>query len=350
MSKHIDSLIRPHIKKLIQSAKKEANFQQKILLNKNENSIGSPLIKWYNRYPDNFQTTLKEATSKIKNIATENIFFGNGTDECINLLYTCFCEPQKDNIIICPPTNNRYEIAANIHNVAVRKANLLENFQLNMDMLETLVDEHTKIIWLCSPNNPTGNSLYREDIEIILNNFEGLVVIDEAYINFSRQKSFLQELKEYPNLIVLQTFSKAWGLAGLRLGVLFASIDIIHILNCIKHPYNINTATQELVLKALENVSETNEMIKELVAMRKDLVKSLVQFLFIKKIYDSDTNFLLIKADVADELYQFLLNKNIVVENISNEPLCENCLRITIGTEKENAALINAIADFSSKN
>ncbi len=348
MNIHIEKLIATHIKKIIYPEKNE-NFQQKILLNKNENSIGSPLIKWYNRYPDSFQTAVKEATSKIKNVAAENIFLGNGTNECIDLLYTCFCEPQKDNVIVCPPTYNRYEIAANIHNVEVREATLIENFQLDMDLLQELVDEHTKIIWLCSPNNPTGNSIYREDIEIILNNFEGLVVVDEAYINFSRQKSFLQDLKEYPNLIILQTFSKAWGLAGLRLGALFANTEIINILNCIKNPYNINTASQEFVLKALENVSETNEMIKELVAMRKELVKSLAQFLFIKKIYDSDTNFLLIKVDDADKLYQFLLNKNIVVENVSNEPLCNNCLRITVGTEKENAALINAIEELNNK-
>lgn len=348
MKLNVDLIVRPHIKKLVQANSEIEKLQQKILLNKHENCMGSPLIKWYNRYPDRHQQTVKNATSKIKNIAAENIFLGNGTDECIDLLYTCFCEPMINNVIVCTPTYDRYEMAANIHQVTVKKANLLGNYQLDMDLLESLVDEHTKIIWICSPNNPTGNSIYRDDIEIILNNFEGLVVIDEAYINFSRQKSFLQELKDYPNLIVLQTFSKAWGLAGLRLGKLFANQEIISILNSIKQPYNINTATQELVLKALENISETNEMIKHIVAMRKEMEKSLVQFDFVKKINNSDTNFLMITVDDANALFNHLLTHDILVENLTHLPLCENCLNITIGTAKENEQLLAAFASFKA--
>jgi histidinol-phosphate aminotransferase len=230
--------------------------------------------------------------------------------------------------------------------VEIRKAPLLDDFQLDLVHLENLVDENTKLIWICSPNNPTGNSMDRADVETVLNNFNGLVVVDEAYINFSRQKSFVQELADYPNLVVLQTFSKAWGLAGLRLGMAFASGEIIDVLNRVKPPYNINQATQDLALKALEEVGQVNDMIKELVQMRAALKGVFEKLPFVKKVYPSDANFLLVQVDDAKSAYTYLLSRGIVVRDRSNVLLCENCLRITIGTEEENTELIEAMADF----
>ncbi|MBC7587607.1 MAG: histidinol-phosphate transaminase, partial [Chitinophagaceae bacterium] len=301
---------------------------------------------WYNRYPDPHQQKLKQSISFIKNIATENIFLGNGSDECIDLLFRSFCEPKKDNVIICPPTYGMYEVSANINDVEIRKAPLLENFQLDLIHLENLVDENTKLIWICSPNNPTGNSIKREDIETVLNNCNCLVVIDEAYINFSKQKSFVQELIDYPNLVILQTLSKAWGLAALRLGMAFASTEIIAVLNKVKPPYNINQASQELAVKALEEVGQVNDMIAMLVDMRNALAEVFTQVPIVEKVYPSDANFLLVKVKDARKLYEFLLTKGIVVRDRSNVKLCDDCLRITIGTEKENTVLVDAISSW----
>jgi histidinol-phosphate aminotransferase len=239
-----------------------------------------------------------------------------------------------------------YEVSANINNVALQRAPLLPDYQLNLAHLEILVNSHTKIIWICSPNNPTGNSIHRVDIETILNNFNGLVVIDEAYINFAQQKSFVQELSEYPNLVILQTFSKAWGLAALRLGMAFASTDIIDILNKVKPPYNINQATQELALKALEEVGQVNDMIKLLVNMREALIEVFESMPTVEKVYPSDANFILVKIKEARKIYEFLLHKGIVLRDRSSVELCEDCLRITIGSEKENTILIDAMQDW----
>jgi histidinol-phosphate aminotransferase len=239
-----------------------------------------------------------------------------------------------------------YEVSANINDIKLRKAPLLDDFQLDLVHLENLVDENTKLIWICSPNNPTANSMNRTDVETILNNFNGLVVVDEAYINFSRQKSFIQELADYPNLVVLQTFSKAWGLAGLRLGMAFASPEIIEILNRVKPPYNVNQVTQELALKALEEVGQVNDMIKELVQMRVALKGVFEKLPFVQKVFPSDANFLLVKVDDAKLLYNYLLSRGIVVRDRSNVKLCDNCLRITVGTEEENTELIEAMADY----
>jgi histidinol-phosphate aminotransferase len=239
-----------------------------------------------------------------------------------------------------------YEVSANINDVEIRKAPLLEDFQLDLVHLENLVDENTKLIWICSPNNPTGNSLNRADIEAVLNNFNGIVVIDEAYINFAKQKSFIQELNDYPNLVVMQTFSKAWGLAALRLGMAFASVEIIEVLNKVKPPYNINQATQELALKALEEVGQVNDMIKLIVDMRQALMEVFTQIPIVEKVYPSDANFFLVKMQDARKVYEYLLTKGIVVRDRSNVKLCDNCLRITIGTEKENTLLVDAIGDY----
>jgi histidinol-phosphate aminotransferase len=348
----LNKLTRDNIKKLVpySSARDEFSGEAKVFLDANENSLGSPLIKWYNRYPDPHQVKLKEAISKVKSVSPEKIFLGNGSDECIDLLYRCFCNPGKDNVIICPPTYGMYEVSANINDVEVRKAPLLENFQLDLIHLENLVDENTKLIWICSPNNPTGNSMNREDVETVLNNFNGIVVVDEAYINFSRQKSFIQELEDYPNLVVMQTFSKAWGLAALRLGMAFASKEIIDTLGKVKPPYNINQATQDFALQALEEVGQVNDMISELVQMREALKGVFERIPFVQAVYPSDANFLLVKMTNARKIYEFLLTKGIVVRDRSNVKLCDDCLRITVGTEQDNTALVDALIDWHDEN
>jgi histidinol-phosphate aminotransferase len=346
----LENLLRENIKKLIpySSARDDFKGNAKVFLDANENSLGSPLTVWYNRYPDPHQWKVKEAISKIKGVPPQNIFLGNGSDECIDILYRAFCNPGKDNVIINPPTYGMYEVSANINDVEVRRAVLLDDFQLDLIHLENLIDEHTKLIWICSPNNPTANSMSREDIETVLNNFHGLVVIDEAYINFSRHRSFIQELGDYPNLVVMQTLSKAWGLAGLRLGMAFASEAIIDVYNKVKPPYNISQSSQELVLKALENVGEVNEMIRAIVAMREELIKSLKELNIVQEIFPSEANFLLVKFVDPKTVYAYLLKKEIVVRDRSKVELCEGCLRITVGTEQENKELITALQQFSN--
>jgi histidinol-phosphate aminotransferase len=341
----LNRLLRDNIRRLVpySSARDEFKGEAEVFLDANENSLGSPLIKWYNRYPDPHQWKVKEALGKIKGIGPEHIFLGNGSDECIDLLYRAFCVPGKDNVIINPPTYGMYEVSAHINDVEVRRAVLLDDFQLDLVHLETLVDAHTKIIWICSPNNPTANSMNRQDIEVILNNFPGLVVIDEAYINFSRHRSFIQELADYPNLVVMQTMSKAWGLAGLRLGMAFASEAIIGVFNKVKPPYNINQASQELALKALESVDQVNEMIRLLVLMRERLAVDLAALPFVLTVYPSDANFLLVRTTDARAIYEYLLRDGIVVRDRSKVELCEGCLRITVGTEKENDELLKAL-------
>ena len=348
MNFDINTILRENIKNLVpySSARDEFKGEASVFLDANENSLGSPLTKWYNRYPDPHQWKVKEKLSAIKGIPAQHIFLGNGSDECIDILYRAFCNPGKDNIIICPPTYGMYEVSAHINDVEVRRARLLDNFQLDLIHLENLVDANTKIIWLCSPNNPTGNALNREDVETVLNNFPGLVVIDEAYINFSRHRSFIPELQEYPNLVVMQTLSKAWGLAGLRLGMAFASKAIIEVYNRVKPPYNISQSTQELVLKALEEVGQVNDMIKLIVQMRAELGLALTKLPFIEKVYPSDANFLLVKVADAGAVYNYLLEKGIVVRDRSRVILCEGCLRITVGTEKENKILIKNLESF----
>ena len=348
MSFDLNQLIRKNIKNLTpySSARDEFKGEASVFLDANENSLGSPLTKWYNRYPDPYQWKLKEGIKAVKGIEPQNVFLGNGSDECIDLLYRCFCNPGKDNIIVCPPTYGMYEVSANINDIEIRKAPLLEDYQLNLAHIETLIDANTKIIWVCSPNNPTGNSINHHDIEMVLNNFNGLVVVDEAYINFARQKSFVSLLPDYSNLVVLQTFSKAWGLAALRLGMAFASTEIITILNNVKPPYNINQATQDLALKALEEVGQVNDMIKEIVDMRNALATVLQSMPGVEKVYPSDANFLLVRINNARKIYEFLLTKGIVVRDRSKVTLCEDCLRITIGTEQENTKLVDALLEW----
>ena len=344
----ISTLVRPNISRLVpySSARDEFKGEASVYLDANENSLGSPTLKWYNRYPDPLQRKLKEQLSAIKHIPPAQMFIGNGSDECIDLLYRCFCIPGKDNVIVCPPTYGMYAVSANINDIAIKQAPLLEDFQLNLAHLEQLIDKDTKIIWICSPNNPTGNSIHRQDMEMVLNNFEGLVVVDEAYINFAQQQSMLKELKDYPNLIVLQTLSKAWGLAGLRLGMMFASEAIINIINKVKPPYNIGIHTQEIALKALQETAQVNHMIMLLVDMRNALEDVFYQMPIVEKVYPSDANFLLVKMKDAHQVYLYLLDRGIVVRDRSNVKLIEDCLRITIGTEQENTALVDALGEY----
>jgi histidinol-phosphate aminotransferase len=346
MAFSLDLLVRENVKKLVpySSARDDFKGEAKIFLDANENSLGSPLSKWYNRYPDPHQFRVKEKLSEIKKLPIENIFLGNGSDECIDILQRAFCEPGIDNLIICPPTYGMYEVCANINNVEVRKVKLTPGFQLDMEAVEQAIDGNTKMIFLCSPNNPTGNSLHHEDVEVVLDNYFGLVVIDEAYINFSRQKSFSTLLVEYPNLVVMQTLSKAWGLAALRVGITLASREIIDILNKIKPPYNINQASQDLALQALEEIQQVNEMIIEIVKERENLSAALVNLSYVEKVFPTDANFLLVKMNNAVSVYKKLLEQGIVVRDRSRVELCEGCLRITVGTPEENKALLHALA------
>lgn len=347
----LEKLVRENIKKLTpySSARNEFKGEASVFLDANENPFGSPLLtKSFNRYPDPLQWKVKFELAKIKGVPAENIFIGNGSDEVIDLANRIFCNPGKDNVIICPPTYGMYEVSANINDVQIKKVSLTNDFQLDVEGILEATDENTKLLFICSPNNPTGNNMNRGNIEILLNNFPGLIIIDEAYINFSRQKTFIQELTEYPNLIVMQTLSKAWGMAGLRLGLAFASLDIIDLFNKVKPPYNINASSQHLTLEALKNTVQVNEWIKEIVDQRNSIKQELSLFPFVEKIYESDANFLLVKVEDADSLYQYLRNKKIVVRNRSKEVLCENCIRITIGTLEENKTLLEALKNYNS--
>ena len=344
----LNNLIRDNIKTLkpYSSARHEFTGKASVFLDANENPYGSPLPDKFNRYPDPLQWQLKFQIARIKGVPAENIFVGNGSDEVIDLAYRIFCTPGKDNVIVCPPTYGMYEVSGNINDVEIRKVNLTSDFQLDVEGVMNAVDTNTKLIFICSPNNPTGNNMRREDVEIILNNFSGIVIIDEAYINYSKQKTFIQELTEYPNLVVMQTLSKAWGLAALRLGLCYASMDIIDLFNKVKPPYNINDASQLLALEALQNADLVNEWITASVQQKEMLVKELSAFNFVEKIYPSDANFFLMKVKDASKLYEYLSENEIVVRNRSKDPGCENCLRITIGTPEENQQLLHLLTNY----
>jgi len=346
----IKNLQRENIKNLrpYSTARDEYKGQASVYLDANENSFGSPLPENFNRYPDPLQLDVKDAISKIKGVPIEHTFLGNGSDEAIDLLFRAFCNPGKDNVIILPPTYGMYEVSANINDVEVRKVDLLPGFQLDLEGIAEAIDENTKLIFICSPNNPTGNSIIRTDIETILANFKGLVVIDEAYINFSRQRTFIQELTEYPHLVILQTFSKAWGLAGLRLGMAFASTVVIDIMNKVKAPYNISQSTQDLALEALKNIAQVNEWIKMTVAGREQLSADLAALPMVKKVYPSDANFILAEVDDASFTYNALVDQGIIIRDRSKVTLCEGCLRITVGTPQENDILLTALKSLKN--
>ena len=339
----INKITRENIKSMqpYSSARDEfKEFTQKmVFLDANEN----PFENGVNRYPDPQQRTVKKALSEIKRINENQILLGNGSDEVLDLIFRAFCEPNKDNIITLPPTYGMYSVLANLNAIENREVILNDNFQPNVDAILAQVDENTKIIFLCSPNNPTGNSFSDESIVTLLQNFKGLVLLDEAYIDFSQKESWLIELSDYPNLIISQTLSKAYGMAGIRLGILYASVEIITILNKIKPPYNINVLTQQKALERLENYDLVVKQINDIKIFKLFLINELKKINFIEKVFSTDGNFILIQVDNATERYNQILEKGIVIRNRSSQPLCKNCLRITIGTESENIQLINVL-------
>ena len=343
------------LSKLISSNLNEMQWQKhlskqvvnvNISLDSNENALRSPLIKWYNRYPKNEMEKLKTTIANIKAVSADNIFLANGNFAILDLLIRCFCNPRIDKMITCPPCNGNIENLAKLNNVLLQKVPLSDDFQLDLIHLEHSADSNTKLIFIESPNSVAGNAINRADIELLLNNFNGLVVIDETYVNFSRQKSFATELGDYPNLIILQNFDIAWGLAGLGVSMLIASEEIIALLNTFQDLHPINIPTQELILKALEEVGMVNDMTKELVQMREALKKVLPKFPFVNMVFPSDANFLLVKMDNAKGVCNYLLQKGIAVKDVSHISQCENCVRITVGTEEENTSLVEALVDY----
>ncbi len=339
---NLKRLVRPSVQNLMPyaSARDEFMGEVSVYLDANENPYGK-----YNRYPDPYQKKLKIAISEIKNIATDNIFLSNGSDGIIDLLIRGFCEPKSDNIIITPPTFGMFRVAANINEVATKKVPLNKDFSLDANAVIDSVDEQTKIIFLCSPNNPTGNEIKSNKIFNILNAVNCLVVVDEAYKDFSSSPSWSSQIEKHPNLIVMQTFSKAWGLASIRLGMCYANQFVVEILNKIKLPYNINLLTQEVALEAISSGIIPN--LEQINIEKQKLNTSLSDLDFVEKIFPSKANFFLVRFKNADLIYKYLCEKGIVVRNRSKELHCENCLRITVGTPEENQFLINALKDFT---
>lgn len=340
---NIQDLIRDNVKALrpYSSARDEYKnaSDDLVFLDANEN----PFNNGVNRYPDPQQNDVKDILAQQKGIAKENILLGNGSDEVLDLIFRAFCNPKKDNIITLPPTYGMYEVLANINAIEVIKVDLSESFQPQVDAILDKANAFSKILFLCSPNNPTGNTFRTKDVEKLLTTFKGIVVIDEAYIDFSNQKSWLHRLEEFPNLIITQTLSKAYGMAGIRLGICYASKVIISVLNKIKPPYNVNELTQQKALERLSNREEVVQEIQKILKQRDLLIKELKENSIIKTIYASDANFLLVKVDDAMKRYSQLIKKGIVIRNRTNEVGCKNCLRFTIGTLQENEKLINAL-------
>jgi len=344
----IEKLVRSNILKLkpYSSARDEYKGEYGIFLDANENPFNIP----YNRYPDPLQLKVKEKISKIKHIGIENIFLGNGSDEAIDLSIRIFCNPGKDNIVAIEPTYGMYKVCSDINDVEYRPVLLKENFDLDTHTILNTTDKNTKLIFICSPNNPTGNSFSETDILYILENFNGILVLDEAYIDFSEKESLIKYTKDYNNLIILQTFSKAWGMAGIRLGMAFSNQLIISLFNKVKYPYNINILTLETASKALENTIQVKEWINKLINERNRIIKEIQKYHFVEKVYPSDANFILVKVKNADDLYNFLINKRVIVRNRSKIPLCNNCLRFTVGTEEENKILLKNLSEYNQLN
>ncbi len=340
--------ICPHILKLkpYASARDEFSGDAKIFLDANENPFNNDNEGW-NRYPDPYQKSLKEKISKLKSTDAENLFLGNGSDEAIDLLFRIFCEPGKDAIISCPPTYGMYSVSASIHNVKNIEVPLQDDFQLDVESILKASKEGAKLLFICSPNNPTGNNLRQDDIKKLVEEFNGIVIIDEAYIDFSPQKSWVSLINEHPNIVVLQTLSKAWGLASVRLGMAFANKELVKILNKVKPPYNISGPNQQVVLNALQGVEKMNAQVKEIISEREILQQLLTDVPGVKKIYPSDANFLLVQINDAANKYKSLIEKGAVVRDRSKVMLCEDCLRITVGTKEENRQLIKLLEEIS---
>jgi len=348
---NIDDLVRENIRNLIPytSARSEHSNTTGILLDANENSIGSTVKKGLNRYPDPLQHRLKEKLALQKRINEDQLFLGNGSDEAIDLLIRAFCIPGEDKILITPPTYGIYAVYAEINDIQVLKIPLNEQYDLNIDNIIERIDRNTKLIFFCSPNNPTGNCLNHEAILKILKHFHGITVIDEAYLDFANETTWINSLDQFEKLVVLQTFSKAWGLANIRLGMAFANSHIIQILNRIKYPYNINGLTQHLALQALKNSDKKERMVSQIIEQREYLRSKLYHLPIVKKIYPSQANFLLIKFFSAREVYNYLIKSNIIVRDRSNVILCDNCLRITVGSREENELLIRTLKKMEKK-
>ncbi|WP_420387619.1 histidinol-phosphate transaminase [Roseivirga sp.] len=342
-------LLRPHLKQLVpySSARDDYKGSEGVFLDANENPLGSITQDNWNRYPDPYQKQLKERLSQIKGVRPEQIFLGNGSDEPIDLLFRAFCEPGKDEVIINPPTYGMYKVSADINNIKATEVLLTWDYDLDIDGILNGIQPNTKIIWICSPNNPTGNDVDQVRIEQVLKSFQGIVVVDEAYIDFSERKSWIERLNEYPNLVVLQTMSKAWGLAALRLGMAFCSPEIIAILNSIKPPYNLSGLTQETVYRALDQLEKKDQMVSEILENRAKLKSELEELDLVERVYPTDANFFLVRVKNARDIYVQLIDRKIILRDRSKVVLCEDGIRITIGTKEENARLIQELKELS---
>lgn len=344
--KELQNLVRPNIWKLApySSARNEyAGHTAHVFLDANENPYNKP----YNRYPDPLQIEVKEKIANIKDVNPKCIFLGNGSDEAIDLCYRVFCEPRIDNVVAIEPTYGMYKVCADINDVEYRPVMLDDNFQMSASKILDACDDHTKLVWICSPNNPSGNNISREEIVKVIMNFDGIVIIDEAYSDFSREKNFRSELNKYPNIIVLNTFSKAWGCAAIRLGMAFADKEIINLFNKVKYPYNINALTQKKALEIIDDYSDVHEWLRLILMERTHMIKAFRDLPICERVYPTDANFFLAKMDDAQAVYDYLVEKGIIVRNRTRVRLCNNCLRVTIGTRSENAELIGAIRQFS---
>ena len=346
----VQKWLRPHLKNVApySSARDEFSGTAMVFLDANENPYGSAVTQAYNRYPDPQQQAVKQQLAQLKGVKPEQIFLGNGSDEAIDLLFRAFANPGQDHVIVLPPTYGMYAVSAGINNVGLTTVPLGPGFQPDPEAILSQVNAHTRMMFFCSPNNPTGNLIVPELIEEVLQRFEGLVVVDEAYIDFANTPGWVPKLSQYPNLVVLQTFSKAWGLAALRLGMAYASPEIIAVLNHIKPPYNINAYTQQAALEALANQSKVQHMVQQTLAQRRHLETALQQVPAVQQVYPSQANFLLVKIQQARAVYQYLVQEGVIVRDRSKVTLCQDCLRITIGTEHENQILMQALQEWNA--
>lgn len=343
--KDLNNLVRKNILELkaYSSARDEyKGLKANVFLDANENPYNAPI----NRYPDPLQQDVKKKISSLKSVPVENMFLGNGSDEAIDIIFRIFCTPKCDNVVSIEPTYGMYEVCANINDVEYRKVLLDDKFDFDADSLLGACDENTKVIFVCSPNNPTGNNLSRNQIERLLVEFQGIVVLDEAYSDFSTERPFRLDLGKYPNLIVLNTFSKAWGCASIRLGMAYASAEIIQLFNKVKYPYNVNLLTQEKALEVLSDITKIHQRINAIVESRNNLIDAFSQLPICSRVYPTDANFFLAKVCDANQIYNYLIEKGIVVRNRHNITLCNDCLRITIGSNEENRLLLSALRQY----
>jgi histidinol-phosphate aminotransferase len=340
----LNSIVRDNIRNLkpYSSARDEFKGSEGVFLDANENPYNTP----YNRYPDPLQWYVKEKLASIKGVDPKQIFLGNGSDEAIDILIRAFCEPKHDNIVSIDPSYGMYEVCADINEIEFRKVPLKPGFLLNTEALKSAVDKQTKLIFLCSPNNPTSNSFDTGEMLSLADDFDGLLIVDEAYIDFSSQPSLINALPLYPNLVILQTFSKAWGMAGLRMGIAYAGEDIIKIFNKIKYPYNVNAITQKLISEALNETEDKDLWVKDIIFQRKKLIQSLSEITFVEKIYPSDANFLLVQMKDARKIFDYLIDLKIITRDRSKVSMCEGCIRITVGIAKENETLLKALRNY----